>query len=200
MHYAMRNKIGLVTAVVMMLSACEVFAWGGRGGGHYYHGGHYYERGWFGFGTVAAALTLGAVVATLPREPEVVVVNRSPYYCCDNVYYQRCPSGYVVVQPPVAVQPVYVQAPMVAQPVYIQPPPVAPVVQTVTVPAPVSSQPAPVPAAPSTGQYSLNIPNSDGTTYTTVVINQKGNGYVGPQGEYYPEFPKVEQLKAMYGK
>ena len=46
----------------------------------------------------------------------------------------------------------------------------------------------------------MHIPNSDGTTYTAVVIHKKGNGYAGPQGEFYPEFPKVEHLKVMYGK
>ena len=59
---------------------------------------------------------------------------------------------------------------------------------------------SPEPAALATGQYSVNIPNSDGTTYTEVVVSQKGKGYMGPQGEFYPEFPKVEQLRAMYGK
>ena len=27
-----------------------------------------------------------------------------------------------------------------------------------------------------------------------------GNGFIGPQGEFYPDFPRVEQLKVMYGK
>ena len=27
-----------------------------------------------------------------------------------------------------------------------------------------------------------------------------GKGFIGPQGEYYPELPKMEQLKVMYGK
>ena len=118
-----------------------------------------------------------------------MVVNGSPYYCSDNVYYQQCPSGYVVVAPPAVVQPVVVE----------QPPPVA---QTVVVPSPVvsQSQPAVVPATPAAGEFPVNIINSDGKTYTSVLIRQKGNGYVGPQGEFYPTFPKVEQLKAMYGK
>ena len=45
----------------------------------------------------------------------------------------------------------------------------------------------------------LNIPNDKGG-YSAVVIKKSGNGFVGPQGEFYPDFPKVSQLKIMYGK
>jgi hypothetical protein len=59
---------------------------------------------------------------------------------------------------------------------------------------PVSQAPA---AAP--GEFTINIPNNHGG-YTAVVLKKSGTGYVGPQGEFYPEFPKVFQLKMMYGK
>jgi hypothetical protein len=45
----------------------------------------------------------------------------------------------------------------------------------------------------------LNIPNDKGG-YTAVVIKRSGNGFIGPQGEFYSDFPKVSQLKIMYGK
>lgn len=45
----------------------------------------------------------------------------------------------------------------------------------------------------------LNIPNDKGG-YTAVAIKRSGNGFVGPQGEFYPEFPKVSVLKVIYGK
>lgn len=200
------NRIWLATALVVLLTACEVFA-GGRRGGYSYRGGRYAGSGWFGLGLFATALTVGAVVATLPREHEVVVVNGYPYYVSDNVYYQSYPNGYYVVAPP-PTQTVYVQAPPVvqtvvlpapatSQPVNVQAPPVA---QPVAPPAPAAPQPAVVTATPATEKYSLYIPNSDGVTYTAVVVRKKDKGYVGPQGEFYPEFPKVEQLKAMYGK
>ena len=133
-----------------------------------------------------------------------MVVNRYPYYRYDNVYYQACPTGYVVVEPP-APQTIVVQQspPPVPQTIVVQPSPPPPVAQTVVVPAPVALQPVAVPATPATpatSQYTVNIPNSDGTTYTAVVILSKGSGYVGPQGEFYTAFPRVEQLKAMYGK
>jgi hypothetical protein len=44
----------------------------------------------------------------------------------------------------------------------------------------------------------INIPNSRGG-YTSITLRRSGNGFVGPQGEYYPDFPSVEQLRTMYG-
>ncbi len=49
------------------------------------------------------------------------------------------------------------------------------------------------------GVFTVHIPNSGGG-YTTVIVKRSGDGFVGPQGEFYPEFPKVEQLKVMYAK
>jgi len=45
----------------------------------------------------------------------------------------------------------------------------------------------------------VNVPNSNGT-YAAVVLKKSGNGFVGPQGEFYPQLPSIDQLKAMYGK
>ena len=46
--------------------------------------------------------------------------------------------------------------------------------------------------------FTVNVPNSQGG-YTAVVIQSSGTGYVGPRGEYYQNFPSVNQLQAMYG-
>ena len=48
-------------------------------------------------------------------------------------------------------------------------------------------------------EFIVNIPNNHGG-YTAVIIKRSGNGFTGPQGEFYPEFPTVSQLKMMYGK
>ena len=45
----------------------------------------------------------------------------------------------------------------------------------------------------------INVPNSNGG-YTAVVLKRSGNGYVGPQGEYYDQIPTTAQLQAMYGR
>ena len=78
-----------------------------------------------------------------------------------------------------------------------------------TIQKPVEEQPAPVVVAQPaqvvpTTTYSgdtvtLNVPNSSGG-YIAVVLKRSGNGYVGPQGEYYDQIPTTEQLQAMYGK
>jgi len=49
--------------------------------------------GWGGF-------VAGAVVGSVPRPYETVVVNGSPYYYSQGTYYQSGPSGYVAVNPP----------------------------------------------------------------------------------------------------
>jgi len=47
--------------------------------------------------------------------------------------------------------------------------------------------------------YVINIPNYDGT-YTPVVIFKEGNGYRGPQGEFYRTHPTIAELRILYGK
>jgi len=73
-------------------------------------------------------------------------------------------------------------------------------------PAPaVVTQPAPVvvaqgPSVTYSGDtVTVNVPNSSGG-YTAVVLKRSGNGYVGPQGEYYYEVPTAAQLQPMYGR
>lgn len=55
------------------------------------------------------------------------------------------------------------------------------------------TQPAPY----SDGLFPVNIPGPNGT-YTTVMIRRYGAGFLGPQGEYYPEFPRMDILDAIY--
>jgi len=47
-------------------------------------------------------------------------------------------------------------------------------------------------------EFTVNIPNAHGGI-NAVVIKKSGEGFVGPNGEYYPEFPKVFQLQMKYG-
>jgi len=61
--------------------------------------------------------------------------------------------------------------------------------------------PAPVPSlnvSPGAERITINVPNVRGG-YTPVVLAKYGDGYIGPQGEYYPGHPTVEQLKVLYG-
>ena len=45
----------------------------------------------------------------------------------------------------------------------------------------------------------VNIPNSR-NGFTSVTLRRSGNGFIGPQGEYYSEHPTIDQLKTLYGK
>ena len=44
----------------------------------------------------------------------------------------------------------------------------------------------------------LSVRNKEGGL-VSITVRPSGNGYVGPQGEYYDEFPKIEHLKLIYG-
>ena len=65
----------------------------------------------------------------------------------------------------------------------------------------VVSQPAlVVPTTTYSGDtVTINVPNGSGG-YTAVVLKRSGNGYVGPQGEYYYQVPTAAQLQPMYGR
>ena len=112
------------------------------------------------------------VVSSSSYQP--VVVNGVTYYVNNGVYYIYTQYGYQAVATPAGAA--------------------APVIQTVPVTA------ASAAVSPDTSDsITLNIPNNKGG-YTAVVLKRSGNGYIGPQGEFYSEFPKVSQLQTMYGK
>lgn len=58
--------------------------------------------------------------------------------------------------------------------------------------------PVPVTDATLTPNFVVNIPLKQGG-YKAIVIKNIGTGYVGPQGEFYPQFPTVRQLEVIYG-
>ena len=81
---------------------------------------------------------------------------------------------------------------------------VAPIVQPAAVGPQASAIPGPAVVQESPGNnaedsFTINIPSDKGG-YTPVTLKRSGKGFVGPQGEYYSEFPTVKQLKALYGK
>jgi hypothetical protein len=69
------------------------------------------------------------------------------------------------------------------------------------VPAQSASSQAALPAAPqklSGDSTIVNIPNSNGK-FTPVKLTKYANGFIGPQGEFYPEHPTIAELKVLYG-
>jgi hypothetical protein len=105
-----------------------------------------------------------------------VVVNGVTYYVNNGVYYIYTQYGYQAVATPAG--------------------------SAVPAAAVIQAAPATVVAATSTDtddSISINIPNNKGG-YTAVLLKRSGKGFIGPQGEFYNEFPKVSQLQVIYGK
>ncbi len=164
------------------------------GARYYYYDGLYYRR--FDGDYVIVEPPMGAIVTTVPSAFQPVIVNGVTYYANNGTYYVYTPNGYQVVPPPVTVvqpAPVVVNQPAAEVPAQ----PAAPAAASQPVPA-IPPQAAPA-AVGKDEPFVVNIPNEKGG-YTAVTVKKSGKGFVGPQGEFYSEFPKVSQLKAMYGK
>ena len=182
------------------------WGWGGLG----WYGGWYGYPGYpYYYNTVAGyPYPVGTVVTAVPANCQSIVVDGVAYYMINGVTYTQTTDGnYQAVQPP------QVSVNTIAAPA--SPPFTSSVsVPAASLPAPASSAPAQKPAvvypvagmqgsegasAKADDAFTINIPSAKGG-YVPVTLKKSGSGFIGPQGEYYPEFPKVELLKAMYGK
>ena len=209
--------IKLLSSVLIstfLISPVKAYAWGGDSDWHHRrnhrrdHFRHYeYPRHYPARGTIIFDLPFGAVK---------VSIGGSRYYFCDGVYYRRAGFNYVVIPPPtgavvtavpVGIQPVIINGETyyTSNSIYYQytpqgymvvPQPTTPFVQTAQRVDIVS--PANI-VEDTIGTLTVNVTNSQGG-YTAVTLKRKSNGFIGPQGEFYPEFPSVEQLKVMYAK
>jgi len=73
---------------------------------HYYRDGRWYKHDSRGNEVVVSVLTVGALIDSLPPVHTTVVIQGAPYYHDDHYYYRQAPSGgYIMVSPPVIVQP-----------------------------------------------------------------------------------------------
>lgn len=120
-------------------------------------------------GYVIVPAPIGARVVQIPFDRQIVYINGEKYYYSNGVYYVYTTSGYEVVPQPMHQVKVN---------------------QTVQV-----YQGAGVQTVQES--FTVNVPNNRGG-YTAVIISRQGEGFVGPQGEYYDKFPNIEQLKVMY--
>jgi len=195
---------------------------GHGGGGSFLHGSagigrgfhHGWSYGWWpwlgGWGwydgldyCVPTAVVSPTVVAPAPEVGQQYTSDGLPYYSSNGVTYVQTADG--------SFQPVY------------SPQATAGIVPSAGVqPQAAGSVPAPpVVAVPAqlraTGQPGANASNSQGKTtqpdevftiyiakskggYAPITLRRSGSGFIGPQDEYYPDFPKIDLLKAMYGK
>lgn len=104
-------------------------------------------------------------------------------------YFTTSFSKVVYVQPQVvtvaSAVPAVVTVPAVVEPVVV---------------APVVRSPRFARGTVESKTFTVHVPNGNGT-FTKVEIERVGlNDFYGPQGEYYAEFPTVEQLQLMYAK
>jgi hypothetical protein len=115
----------------------------------------------------------------------------SPYYYGSGYYYpyyypDYYDTGIIVSSPAVETPEIIVQ-------------PSTTVVATAPSYPTTEITPVQITATDTDNEITINIPNVAGG-YTSVLMKRSGKGFVGPQGEYYPEFPRVSVLKVIYGK
>jgi hypothetical protein len=132
----------------------------------------------------------------LPNRYSTVWAGRQRYYYNDGLYYSPYGREYVIVAPPVGS---YVNTiPADFSPVVINGTTYYIDQGSYYVYTPKGYQVVPSPVEVNAA-FTVNVPNAQGG-YTPVIIRKSGNGYIGSRGEFYTEFPKVSQLKEVYGK
>jgi hypothetical protein len=151
----------------------------------YYHNGLFFR--WIDTGFVVVEPPYGEVIATLPSGYISFKFGNFSYYYLDGVYYKSVPDGYVIV-PETEIENYRKKSNKDTNEIQTQ--------QLLQSQTTTQSQ---IQQQQSINEYSVNIPNTDGT-YTVVKLTKSGNGYTGPQGEFYDGHPTVEQLKILYGK
>ena len=200
---------------------------GGNGGGSHSdgrsghgdrYGGYYGGWGWWlgGYGDVYYyspyyATPLRTYTTAIPVGCQPVVIDGVAYYTINGVTYMQTSYGYYqAVQPPrtLLTNTIVPATPSAAS--------VSPPMTTVPMPA----TPPPPPQKAVTGQTAAKVPDvkeiaapkaDEDVTVTvgipsakggevSVILKKYGDGFLGPRGEFYPEFPKLELLRNLYGK
>ena len=147
----------------------------------------------------------GSISFKLPKGYISITVGGSRYHYHEGIYYRRASHGYIVTPPPIGAciqelpygyTVIYVDdAPYYTfNGVYYEHTPRGHVViePPERIYARIGHQ------ADSQETITVNIPNKKGG-YTAVLIRRSNGGFIGPQGEFYEEFPPVDTLQVIYG-
>jgi len=97
-----KYRIIIISFLAVVLFYSNSFAWGRHEERYHYRRGNWYRQGWFGFDVIVPALSIGAVVTSLPQGYTTVFVSGAPYYHHGNYYYRPYTGGYIVVPAPTA--------------------------------------------------------------------------------------------------
>ena len=156
---------------------------GGNGGFHNRGSGFrvaFWDHGWF-LGFNHRHYWGGFSIGMKWFGGPTVVVAGIPYYYYGGCYYVPAGDNLVVAEPPF-------------------PQPSAGETQLAEAAAAPQAQPAQQSTAVEDVGDSviINVPNSSGG-FTPVTLVKTDAGYLGPQGEYYPDHPTVAELKVLYG-
>jgi hypothetical protein len=182
----MVSTIFLVTALL----AWPKFSYADPGDHAGHHGTHqyyrYHDHPHFGV----------HVAAFYPNEYYSVGVGGRNYYYDDGVYYNNVGGDYVVVSPPAGA--LVTTIPSDFHPLVING--TTYYTDNGVYYAYTSSgyQVVPAPVVQNT-PFTVNVPTHSGG-YVSITLKRSGNGYVGPQGEFYSVFPKVSDLQIVYGR
>ena len=157
------------------------------------------------------ARSYGYISFTLPRGFISVAVGGATYHYHEGVYYRKDHHGYVITPPPIGARishlprgytKVYIDGSpqYVYNGVYYERTSRGYVV--IEEPGPryvkIRDTDGPKGHGGHEASFEINIPNKH-SGYTTVILQRSGDGFTGPQGEYYEEFPRVDKLKVIYG-
>ena len=164
--------IVLFFTLLMPFGLTQSFAYGHGGGGYHGGGGGYHGYGGRGYGNFGLGFSY------------------SPYYYGAGYYYPYYPDYYdtgIIFSSPVVETPEIIVHPSTT------------VVTNTSDYSTTEITPVQITTTDTDNEITINIPNAAGG-YTSVLMKRSGKGFVGPQGEYYPEFPRVSVLKVIYGK
>jgi hypothetical protein len=147
----------------------------------------------------------GRSVVFLPHRSVTIVIGGGKYYYGEGHYYRRRTHDYEIVAPPVGA--VIYSLPSKCRPMVVAGVPYyvddgvyyRKVPRGYEVVEPPYEEVQYIASNKPQDSFNVNIPNANGG-FTTVTVKRSGQGFVGPQGEYYSEFPKVEELRVMYAR